>query len=444
MTSLPSARAIWDAARGLGLDPWPIQFEAVPASVLYEFAAYLLPGRMNHWSYGKAFYAMKTRYDYGLSKLYEMVVNSNPAYAFLLDTNTPLEDVFVMAHVMGHVDFFANNQCFQTTPADMLEQVARHAERVRQYEFLHGAAAVEQLLDACLALAEHVDWPSSATGPARRPPPRRPSRGADTYRDLGLDTVAAEPRVVKPTAAHPDLLGYLAEHAPDLEPWQRDVASMVRSEMQYLWPQIRTKVMNEGWATYWHARLMRVLELSDEDTVDFARLHASVLQPGHFTLNPYLVGSRVFEHLAATEGEDAIWLAREVDDDVSFIRNYLTEDLVESLDLYTWSVRRDQVEVKSTDWQVVRQQLVQELTHGGIPVLHVEDGDFNRRRELYLIHRHEGQDLDLPYAERALRHVGTLWGRPVHLETRLWDSASGQSRRVVLSYDGKVNSKVTL
>ncbi len=442
MSRLPDAHTIWEAAKSLGLKPWPVQFEQVPASVLYEFAAYLVPGRMNHWSYGKAFYAMKTRYDYGLAKLYEMVVNANPAYAFLLDTNTPLEDVFVMAHVMGHVDFFAHNQCFRATPADMLEQVARHAERVRQYQFDHGAARVEQLLDAALALADHVDWPAPDT-PTRRPPTAA-GTPHDTYRDLGPGPAAPGDRSVKAVEANPDVLGFLADHAPDLEEWERDVLSMVRVEMQYFWPQIRTKIMNEGWATYWHARLMRVLDLSDADAVDFARLHASVLQPGQLGLNPYLVGYRIFERLNARAGPDAVWLAREVDDDVSFIRNHLTEDLVESLDLYTWGVRQEQVEVQSTSWQVVRQQLVQELTHGGIPVLHVEDGDFNRRRELYLIHRHEGQDLDIPYAERALRHVAALWGRPVHLETRLLDPPSGQTRRVVLTYDGKANTQVML
>jgi stage V sporulation protein R len=347
-----------------------------------------------------------------------------------------------MAHVMGHVDFFAHNQCFRTTPPDMLEQVARHAERVRQYQFDHGAARVEQLLDAALALADHVDWPAPDT-PTRRPPTAA-GTPHDTYRDLGPGSAAPGDRSVKAVEANPDVLGFLADHAPDLEEWERDVLSMVRVEMQYFWPQIRTKIMNEGWATYWHARLMRVLDLSDADAVDFARLHASVLQPGQLGLNPYLVGYRIFERLNARAGPDAVWLAREVDDDVSFIRNHLTEDLVESLDLYTWGVRQEQVEVQSTSWQVVRQQLVQELTHGGIPVLHVEDGDFNRRRELYLIHRHEGQDLDIPYAERALRHVAALWGRPVHLETRLLDPPSGQTRRVVLTYDGKANTQVML
>jgi stage V sporulation protein R len=436
VAELPDARTIWEAARGLGLDPWPVHFEAVPASVLYEFAAYMIPGRMSHWSYGKAFHALKTRYDYGLSKLYEMVINSNPAYAFLLDSNSPLENVFVMAHVMGHVDFFAHNQCFRHTPPDMLDQVASHAERLRQYQFTHGLDVVEGLLDAAFAIQEHVDLPAPSLARRDRP------AGTVTASPLDFtDLVRREAPVDRHvTAREPqlDLVQFLIDQSEALKDWERDVLAMVRSEMQYFWPQIRTKIMNEGWATFWHVRLMRVLDLSDAEYLDFARLHSSVLQPLRFQINPYLVGYRIYEHLRETGGEEALWLAREVDDDVSFIRNYLDEDLVEALDLYTWAVQDDKVVVTDTDWQRVRDHLVRELVHGGIPVIHVDDGDYNHRRELYLIHRHEGQDLDLPYAEQTLRHVYRLWGRPVHLETRR------DQKRMVLSYDGHVNSRVVL
>lgn len=437
MTRLPDAKTIWEAAKSLGLDPWPIHFEQVPASALYEFAAYLIPGRMSHWSYGKAFYALKTRYDYGLSKLYEMVINANPAYAFLLETNTPLEDVFVMAHVMGHVDFFAHNQCFGHTPNDMLEQVSRHAERIRQYQFDHGAEAVEKFLDAALAIQEHVNLPSPIRGHIRRTR-SIPLQVVDDYSDLIKPDKVAEPREVKPRQPNWDLVQYIIDQSTELEDWQREALSMVRSEMLYFWPQIRTKIMNEGWATYWHVRLLRVLDLDDSEYVDFARLHSSVLQPMRFQINPYLVGFRIYEHIAETQGEDALWVVRQVDDDVSFIRNYLDARLVEDLDCYTWGIRQDDLVVESNDWTTVRQRLVQELTHGGIPVIHVDDGDFNRRGELYLIHQHEGQDLDVPYADHTLRHIHRLWGRPVHLETRLDD------RRVVLSFDGQANTKVVL
>jgi stage V sporulation protein R len=425
MAELPDARAVWEAAQSLGLDPWPVHFESVPASVLYEFAAYMIPGRMSHWSHGKAFHALKTRYDYGLAKLYEMVINSNP------------ENVFVMAHVMGHVDFFRHNQCFRHTPPDMLDQVASHAERIRQYQFTYGIEAVESVLDAAFAIQEHVDLPTPPVTPrgSRDKPVGRPLIDFGDLERPGDEAPAREPKASEVTA---DLVQFLIEESERLEDWERDVLAIVRSEMRYFWPQIRTKIMNEGWATFWHVRLMRVLDLTDDQYVDFARLHSSVLQPLRFQINPYLVGFRIYEHLLAEAGEAALWLAREVDDDVSFIRNYLTEDLVAALDLYTWGLEDDRIVVTHTDWTTVRDRLVKELTHGGIPVIHVVDGDYNNRHELYLIHRHEGQDLDLVHAEHTLRHVHRLWGRPVHLETRR------DGRRVVLTYDGQVNSRVVL
>ena len=436
MSEVPDAHAVWDAARSLGLDPWPVHFESVPATVLYEFAAYLIPGRMSHWSYGKAFHAMKMRYDYGLAKLYEMVINANPAYAFLLETNSPLENVFVMAHVMGHVDFFKHNHCFKPTPPDMVDQAARHAERIRQYEFEKGLARVEALLDAALAIQDQVEVPAYHP-PAVRP--KREPRPAASYDDLSASERPAPTRV--PQHGIPDLMQFLVEKSPELEDWERDILSMVRGEMRYFWPQIRTKIMNEGWATYWHVRLMRELSLTNDQYVDFARLHSSVLQPARLGINPYLLGSRIFEDIGSHEGPDALWLAREVDDDVSFVRNHLTEDLVEDLNLYTWAVQSDRVVVTHADWKAVREKLVADLVHGGIPVIEVDDGDYNRRQELYLIHRHEGHaahDLDLPYARQTLRHVWRLWGRPVHLETRRG------GRRMVLTFDGDRDHEAVL
>src|SRR5436305_1858014 len=103
---------IWDVARKFGLDPYPVRFEVVPATVMYEVGSYALPGRYSHWTFGKAYHRMKTMYDFGLSKIYEVVINTNPSYGFLLETNSPVQNKLVMAHVLGHVDFFKNNVYF--------------------------------------------------------------------------------------------------------------------------------------------------------------------------------------------------------------------------------------------------------------------------------------------------------------------------------------------
>ncbi|HEX5709125.1 MAG TPA: SpoVR family protein, partial [Pyrinomonadaceae bacterium] len=148
---------IWEIARGFGLDPYPVRFEIVPSTVMYEIGSYALPGRYSHWTFGKAYHRMKTMYDFGLSKIYEVVINTNPSYGFLLETNSPVQNKLVMAHVLGHVDFFKHNVYFSKTNRQMVETVSTHAGRMNEYEFRHGRKAVERFLDAVLSIEEHID-----------------------------------------------------------------------------------------------------------------------------------------------------------------------------------------------------------------------------------------------------------------------------------------------
>src|SRR4051794_39686354 len=148
---------IWEVARQFGLDPYPTNFEIVPATVMYEVGSYALPGRYSHWTFGKTYHRMKTMYDFGLSKIYEVVINTNPAYGFLLETNSPIQNKMVIAHVLGHVDFFKNNSYFSKTNRRMVESVSTHAQRMMEYEFKHGRKTVERFLDSVLAIEEHID-----------------------------------------------------------------------------------------------------------------------------------------------------------------------------------------------------------------------------------------------------------------------------------------------
>src|SRR5437870_8949904 len=149
---------IWDiATTRFGLDPFPVRFEIVPASVMYEVGSYALPGRYSHWTFGKAYHRMKMMYDFGLSKIYEVVINSNPSYAFLLETNSLTQNKMVIAHVLGHVDFFKNNVYFSKTNRRMVDEAAIHARRMSEYEFTYGRKVVEEFLDAVLSIEEHVD-----------------------------------------------------------------------------------------------------------------------------------------------------------------------------------------------------------------------------------------------------------------------------------------------
>src|ERR1043165_4838732 len=148
---------IWEIATvKFGLDPFPVRFEIVPATVMYEVGSYALPGRYSHWTFGKAYHRMKMMYDFGLSKIYEVVINSNPSYAFLLETNSPTQNKMVIAHVLGHVDFFKHNVYFSKTNRRMVDEAAIHARRMAEYEFKYGRKVVEESVDALLSIDAHV------------------------------------------------------------------------------------------------------------------------------------------------------------------------------------------------------------------------------------------------------------------------------------------------
>jgi stage V sporulation protein R len=444
---------IWDVAQRLGLDPFPVHFEIVPATIMYEFGAYGLPGRFSHWTHGRAYQQIKTMYDYGLNRIYELVINTNPAYAFLLETNSLLQNKLVAAHVLGHADFFKHNTYFRSTSRQMLETVSVHAERIRQYEFHHGQEQVEAFLDAVLSIQEHVDPFLPQRRQAATEPPK-PARPRETPYDdlfyLGSEKRPEPPPPVRKTPPEPekDLLLFIAEHARELEDWQRDIIHIVRQEQLYFVPQMQTKIMNEGWAAYWHLQIMRELDLPQAEYMEFAALHANVLAPNRRSINPYHVGLKIWEDIERRwnepteeerrtlgrrggEGRAKLFEVRELENDVSFLRNYLTKELVEELDLYLYRYENGNWVIVEKDWEKVRDTLVASMTNFGHPYIVVEDGDYNRNRELYLRHCHEGRDLDMNYAERTLRYVYQLWGRTVHLETVL------DGKVVVLSFDGE-------
>ena len=451
---------ICDVARRFGLDPYPVRFEIVPATVMYEIGSYALPGRYSHWTFGKAYHRMKTMYDFGLSKIYEVVINTNPAYGFLLETNSPVQNKLVMAHVLGHVDFFKNNVYFSRTNRRMVETVSTHAGRMSEYEFRYGRKTVERLLDAVLSIEEHIDpnffirrEEAAREGGERKKPAPKVGRYDDLW-NIGRPPAEEsapeddeQPRGDR--LPEKDLLYYIMRNSPSLHDWQRDAMAMVHEEMEYFVPQMQTKTLNEGWASYWHSRIMRELDLSDEEHVEFAELHAGVVSPHKGQLNPYYLGYKILEDIerrwdsptaeerekfgrTGGEGRAKLFEVREMENDVSLLRNYLTEELCEELDLFVYElVDEEEWTVTEKRWERVRDQLVANLTNFGFPYIVVADGDYGGNRELYLKHQYEGAELDMNYARKVLEHVYTLWGRPVHLETVVDDEA------VRLHYNGE-------
>ncbi|SDH54984.1 stage V sporulation protein R [Alteribacillus persepolensis] len=455
---------ITEIAEGFGLDFYPMRYEICPADIIYTFGAYGMPTRYSHWSFGKQFHKMKLHYDLGLSKIYELVINSDPCYAFLLDSNALIQNKLIVAHVLAHCDFFKNNVRFSNTRKDMVESMSAAAERISHYEMVYGKKEVETFLDAVLAIQEHIDpslvrpkldWSmeEEVEEPVTNQPP-------GPYEDLWrLDETEAKPKERRKKKAFPpqpekDLLLFIEEYSRELESWQRDILTMMREEMLYFWPQLETKIMNEGWASYWHARILREMDLSTEESVEFAKLNASVIQPSRTTINPYHLGLKIFEDIEERydnpderlrelgvkpgSGREKLFEVRELESDTSFIRNYVTKELVQKEDMYIFQKQGRDYTIVDKEWQNVRDQIIRSRVNGGFPYLTITDGDYAKAGELYITHHYEEEELDLKYLEKTLPYVYQLWGRTVHVETIV------DKKPVLFSYNGRKVHRKTL
>lgn len=449
---------ITEIAKGFGLDYYPMRYEICPAEIIYTFGAYGMPTRFAHWSFGKQFYKMKLHYDLGLSKIYELVINSDPCYAFLLDSNSLIQNKLIVAHVLAHCDFFKNNIRFQNTKRNMVDSMAATADRIRKYEIQYGNHEVEAFLDAVLAIEEHIDpslmRPKLAWTMDDDYEESDDKQHASPYDDLwNLDKKAAlkpEQKNSKkkfPPRPEKDILLFIETYSRELTDWQRDILTMMREEMLYFWPQLETKIMNEGWASYWHQRILREMDLTPGEAIEFAKLNAGVVQPSRTGINPYYLGLKILEDIEERydnpdaemlrrgvkpgSGREKLFEVREIESDISFLRNYLTKDLVSREDMYLFQKQGKDYKIVDKEWEAVRDQLVNMRVNGGFPYITVNDGDYSRNGELYLKHWFEDIELDVKYLEKVLPYIHQLWGRSVHMETMI------EGRVMLYSYDGK-------
>ncbi len=451
---------ITEIATGFGLDTYPMRYEICPADIIYTIGAYGMPTRFSHWSFGKQFQKMKLQYDLGLSQIYELVINSNPCYAFLLDTNSLIQNKLIIAHVLAHCDFFKNNVRFSNTRRDMVESMTATAERIAQYEMLYGKEEVERFLDAVLAIQEHIDPSIIRPKLPEYEEEEEEVRKKSEFDDLwSLDETKKTSRLFVPyknkfpPAPEKDLLLFIEQHSKELEDWQRDILTMMREEMLYFWPQLETKIMNEGWASFWHQRILREMDLSTEETIEFAKLNANVVQPSKTSINPYYLGLKIFEDIehrydhpseemkrmgiSPGGGREKIFEVREIESDTSFIRNYLTKELVKREDLYLFEKKNGNYEITDKNYEQIRNELVAMRTNGGFPYLVVENGDYGRNGELYIKHCYEGKELDTRYLENVMPYIYQLWGRTVHVDTVI------ENKYVLYTFDGiKTNKTV--
>jgi stage V sporulation protein R len=425
-------------ARDAGLRYHPVDFEAVPESFMMEISVYGLPVRMPHWSFGVRYISRLIQHRMGHSKLFEVVFPGNPGHAYLAAGNSLAENVLVTAHVLGHADFSSNNLLFRVSQEqvgpNIVERAAAHAHQIAMAIEEHGAQRVEAVLDAALALEQHVDVNQRVVRPrypefvARKSEPRDEFRrrfaalDAQPVRDIGTrESVRA------PVPPHPerDLLWFIANYAPDLEGWERDIFLAVREESFYFYPVFATQIMNEGWASYWHARLLREADfLPAEAYVDAIKCHSDVVRPlgaGEqlaLSVNPYHVGFSLWEKIVERDGLEGARRVMAEDDDFSFIRNHLTADLASELKLFRFGTQKDgSVNVLEADLPALHDALLAPKYNFGAPTVAATYVHVDGALDLLHDHTTDGRGLDPERATRVLEYVHRVWRRPVRLTT---------------------------
>jgi stage V sporulation protein R len=478
-------------AREYGLDFFDIIYEVVDYKEMNQAAAYVgFPSRYPHWQFGMEYLRMAKSYAYGLHRIYEMVINNDPSYAYLLVSNKLVDQKLVMAHVCAHVDFFKNNMWFAHTNRKMMDEMANHGTRIRRYIERYGLEPVEEFLDMCLSIDNLIDI--HAPGVRRRPDRYRkrneePDNGRTRpVRKLPsksyMDEFVNPPEFLKaqrekidkeeerkkrfPERPERDVMLFLLENAP-LAEWQRDVLAIVREEAYYLAPQGQTKILNEGWASYWHSTIMTEKALKPEELIDYAEHHAGTMATSPGRLNPYKLGLDLLRDIEERWdrgcfgkeweqcddqaerrtwdrklglGRQKLFEVRQIYNDVGFIDTFLTPEFARRHKLFSYKYNPSTKEyvIDSREFDDVKRQLLFSLTNFGQPVVVVQDANYRNRGELLLRHAHEGVDLKLDWAMETLENIFRVWTRPVHLETVVEDEPTR------FSFDGEEHTERTL
>jgi stage V sporulation protein R len=479
-------RVIEQHAIDYGLDFFPQVFEVCDYDTINILAAQGgFPSRYPHWKFGMDYDQLSKGYAYGLQKIYEMVINTDPCYAYLLQANNWVDQKIVMAHVYGHNDFFKNNAWFTNTNRKMMDVMANHGTKIRRYMERYGADAVESFIDKVLSLENLLDinelFETSALKRRRQELTDQEKVESEDDGFLIDDRSAALKSFMRTKARSEkkedkkteediitaeraqvrsrDVLGYLIQFAP-IEEWQADIIGILREEAYYFLPQRLTKIMNEGWASYWHSTIMTQKALDASEIVEFADKHAGVMYMSKQNINPYKIGIELMRDIEYRwdrgmfgkeynecsdmkekihwdrklgQGRQKIFEVRKSHNDISFIDEFLTPEFCERQQLFTYKYnpRSGRFEIDSKDFLAIKQKLLSQLTNFGQPIIEVEDGNYMNRKELLLGHIHYGVDLDVNFAHETLRNLFAIWRRPVNLRTKYED------KEIIFHFDGK-------
>ena len=461
-------REIGLLAEEFGLDTYPNQIEIISSEQMMDaYAASGMPVYYRHWSFGKHFLGIENNYSRGQMGLaYEIVINSNPCIAYLMEENTMMMQALVIAHACyGHNSFFKGNYLFRTwTDADSIIDYMLFARNyIAKCEDRHGIEAVESVLDSCHALMNYgVDrykrpHPISAEEEQRRQEEREEylqQQVNDLWRTIPTTKAERKNHKQKPFLDEPqeNLLYFLEKKSPLLEPWQREIIRIVRKIAQYFYPQRQTQVMNEGWATFWHYTLMNELydrgRVTDGFILEFLQSHTSVtFQPGfdspyYNVINPYALGfsmmsdirricenrtdedKRWFPDIAGTPWRETLQFAMRNFKDESFIQQFLSPKVIRDMKLFNVLDDDEQSEIEiaaihdDEGYRIVREQLAGQYNLGNRePNIQVVDIDMRGDRAMYLQHtQHNRRPLD-DNTQEVMKHLHRLWGFDVHLKS---------------------------
>jgi stage V sporulation protein R len=460
---------IRQTAQRFGLDTYPNQLEIITSEQMMDaYASVGMPVNYRHWSYGKEFIATEKNYKRGQMGLaYEIVINSDPCISYLMEENTMAMQALVIAHAAyGHNSFFKGNYLFRmwTDASSIIDYLVYSKDYVAQCEERYGVDAVEELLDSCHALMNHgVD---RYRRPSKLSLAQEQARRADreAYAQLQVNDLwrtlprradkddAAAPERRFPAEPQENILYFVEKNAPLLEPWQREIVRIVRKIAQYFYPQRQTQVMNEGWATFWHHRLLNQMYddgyLADGMMIEWLKSHTNVIAQPPITsraysgINPYALGFAMYTDVKRicenpTE-EDRAWFpdfagsnwlttldhAMRNFKDESFIGQYLSPRLMREFRMFAIVDDEKDTELEISaihdeqGYRRLRESLSRQYDLGSRePNIQVWNVNLRGDRALTLRHtQHNDRPLH-ESSQEVLKHVARLWGFDVHLES---------------------------
>lgn len=470
---------IFRECRKFGLDFYPTIIEFCTYDDISEIASYGgFPVRYPHWSFGMEYEEMSRGYEYGMHRISEMVVNTNPCVIYCLDSNTLVDNIDVIAHALGHNDFFKNNVFFRGTNVDMMNKFANHGKRIRKYMARWGKERVTEFIDQVLRVDTLIDaskeWrpkPMKKMELRDRREVQHPERRTVTneYMDSWVNTkkfigkqkenlsrkeVSKELEIFN--GPEKDIFGYLKDNAP-LRPWQQDIVSMLYEESIYFAPQRLTKMINEGWASYVDFHLMCGEGLCaagqkshDMGIIQYAKHKMQVLG-GEWSQNPYKLGFELLmdieerwnkgrfgtEYDECTDlverqnwdkklglGREKVFQVREYCNDLTLIAEYFTPEFCEKMGYYEKEKFKSKNPKYEWEWRItnkdfkdIKRKLMQRYTNGGLPDIRLVDPNHRGKGWFLMQHMSDGRQLYDSYARETMTAIYRLWKNNVVLCT---------------------------